>query len=102
MGIESELFLSLLHTIISLISTKIYKMKFRINAILLFISLAFYNCSIQKTSVDYKREIWTPKQANNWYANQGWLIGANFIPSNAINQLEMWQAETFDTATIAR
>lgn len=77
-------------------------MKFRINVILLFISLTFYNCSVQKTSVDYKREIWTSKQANNWYAKQGWLIGANFIPSNAINQLEMWQAETFDTATIAR
>jgi endo-1,4-beta-mannosidase len=33
---------------------------------------------------------------------QGWLVGANFIPSTAINQLEMWQAETFDTVTIAR
>ena len=45
---------------------------------------------------------WTEQQANDWYARQPWLLGANFLPSTAINQLEMWQAETFDTATIAR
>lgn len=28
------------------------------------------------------------------------IIGANFTPSTAVNQLEMWQAETFDLATI--
>jgi hypothetical protein len=28
------------------------------------------------------------------------LVGCNFIPSTAINQLEMWQAETFDPETI--
>lgn len=31
-----------------------------------------------------------------------WLRGANFIPSTAINQLEFWQEETFDPATIDR
>jgi hypothetical protein len=30
------------------------------------------------------------------------VFGCNFIPSTAINQLEMWQAETFDTATISK
>jgi hypothetical protein len=40
--------------------------------------------------------------ANDWYARQPWLVGCNFIPSSAINQLEMWQAETFDPATIER
>jgi hypothetical protein len=29
-------------------------------------------------------------------------FGANFIPSTAINQLEMWQEETFDPETIDR
>src|SRR5687767_10080582 len=46
------------------------------------------------------REIWTKEQANDWYAKAGWLRGSDFIPSTAIKQLEMWQAETFDTATI--
>ena len=41
---------------------------------------------------------WTPEAANAWYAKQPWLVGANFIPSNAINELEMWQAATFDPA----
>jgi hypothetical protein len=45
---------------------------------------------------------WTEKQANDWYQTKPWLVGANFVPSTAINQLEMWQAETFDTATISR
>ena len=27
-------------------------------------------------------------------------MGANYIPANAINQLEMWQAASFDPATI--
>jgi hypothetical protein len=45
---------------------------------------------------------WSVEQANEWYARQPWLVGCNFIPSNAINQLEMWQAETFDTTTIDR
>ncbi|MCW3087941.1 MAG: 1,4-beta-xylanase [Sediminibacterium sp.] len=46
--------------------------------------------------------VWTADRANDWYAKQGWLTGANFLPSTAINQLEMWQADTFDTATINR
>ncbi|MEO6289045.1 MAG: cellulase family glycosylhydrolase, partial [Ginsengibacter sp.] len=43
---------------------------------------------------------WTAEKANSWYAKQGWLRGSNFQPSTAINQLEMFQAATFDTATI--
>jgi len=34
--------------------------------------------------------------ANTWYQKQPWLVGSNFIPANAINELEMWQADTFD------
>ena len=45
---------------------------------------------------------WTVERANAWYAAQPWLVGANFVPSTAINQLEMWQAGTFDPATIDR
>jgi len=48
------------------------------------------------------RAPWPQSAANAWYARQGWLRGCDFIPSTAINQLEMWQAATFDTATISR
>ena len=45
---------------------------------------------------------WSTEQANKWYAEQPWLVGCNFIPSTAINQLEMWQQESFDAKTIDR
>ena len=48
------------------------------------------------------RTKWTEQHANAWYAKQPWLVGANFAPSTAINQLEMWQAETWDPKTIDR
>ena len=41
---------------------------------------------------------WPVEKANAWYAQQPWLVGANYIPSNAINELEMFQAATFDPA----
>jgi hypothetical protein len=47
-------------------------------------------------------EQWTKQKAAEWYAKQPWLVGANYIPSTAINQLEMWQAETYDPETIDR
>ncbi len=45
---------------------------------------------------------WSAERANAWHAAQPWAVGSNFLPSTAINQLEMWQAETFDPATIDR
>src|SRR3954466_12547083 len=45
---------------------------------------------------------WPAPRANEWWRAQGWRVGCNFIPSTAINQLEMWQADTFDPATIDR
>jgi hypothetical protein len=43
---------------------------------------------------------WSEAKANEWYARQPWLVGSNYIPATAINELEMWQAETFDPKTI--
>lgn len=45
---------------------------------------------------------WTEDRANQWYQAQPWLVGANFVPSDAINELEMWQADTFDAKEIDR
>ena len=53
-------------------------------------------------SIASARDQWTKEQANAWYAGMPWLVGCNYIPSTAINQLEMWQADTFDPATIDR
>lgn len=44
--------------------------------------------------------VWPAEKANAWYAEHKWITGANYIPATAINQLEMWQAATFDPRTI--
>lgn len=44
--------------------------------------------------------VWTVEKANAWYNAYKWITGANYIPATAINQLEMWQADSFDPAAI--
>lgn len=51
---------------------------------------------------EYHHERWTEQEVSKWYSKVGWRCGCNFIPSTAINQLEMWQSETFDSPTIER
>lgn len=63
----------------------------------LFALILVYGCGQKNTAT---RNVWTKEQANTWYGQQPWLVGCNYAPATAINQLEMWQAETFDTATI--
>ena len=46
--------------------------------------------------------VWSIQKAHEWSESQPWLRGSNFTPSSAINQLETWQAETFDPETIDR
>ena len=49
---------------------------------------------VAPTSAQTQR--WSEQKANDWYTQQPWLVGSNYIPKSAINQLEMWQADTFD------
>jgi hypothetical protein len=52
-----------------------------------------------RTSTD-KTSRWSPDRAHRWYRQQGWLVGANYITSNAVNQLEMFQAGSYDPRRI--
>lgn len=54
--------------------------------------------SVPRASAELAR--WSPDRAHRWHRAQGWLVGANFIPANAINQLEMFQPGTFDPRRI--
>lgn len=74
--------------------------RFKETMLVLLVIAVLVGCN-QKPAVKV-RDVWTKEQANEWYKQWGWLRGCDFIPSTAINQLEMWQAETFDTATINR
>jgi hypothetical protein len=52
------------------------------------------------TAVDAQTSRWSEQKANSWYAEQPWLVGSNYTPRSAINQLEMWQEATFNPAEI--
>ena len=64
-----------------------------ISAILFFLTFA-----VAAQAAEPRR--WSEKSANDWYAKQPWLVGSNYIPADAINQFEMWQAESFNPQRI--
>jgi len=64
-------------------------------------SLAFTSCQ-EKQVAKISNVRWGVEKAQLWGTETGWLRGSNFNPSTAINQLETWQAESFDTTTIDR
>jgi hypothetical protein len=68
----------------------------RLFAILLILFFPF----LAARSAAAQSERWTEKAATDWYAKQPWLVGSNYIPADAINELEMWQAESFDPKRI--
>lgn len=67
--------------------------------ILTLIGLAclFTACSSPDKKVNLQ---WSTQKANEWFANEKWPVGTNFTPSTAINTIEMWDAETYDSVTI--
>ena len=81
-------------------------MKLRLLPVLLFFLLTGGNLQAQHRQASAPpattNQPWPAAKANAWYNQHPWISGANFIPSTAINQLEMWQAATFDAPTIDR
>jgi Cellulase (glycosyl hydrolase family 5) len=63
----------------------------------IFLVIGFVVCGMSSFAQSPR---WTEKKANDWYAQQPWLVGSNYIPKSAINELEMWQEATFDPAEI--
>jgi hypothetical protein len=79
----------------------------RIYLILVASVLVFAACQNKPKQTETKTKeavakIWTTEQAKAWGGEHGWLRGCNFNPSTAINQLETWQAGSFDPETIGR
>lgn len=71
-----------------------------ITSIIGILTILLFSCSAPEEQST--GEQWSVEEANQWYDETGWMIGANFTPSTAINQLEMWQEDTFDPETIDR
>ncbi|MBD9379496.1 cellulase family glycosylhydrolase [Pseudoxanthomonas sp. PXM04] len=64
------------------------------------LAILFAATAPMATAADGER--WSQAEAKSWYEQQPWLVGANYTTSNAINQLEMFQAESFDPVAIDR
>ncbi|RME14383.1 MAG: 1,4-beta-xylanase [Alphaproteobacteria bacterium] len=47
-------------------------------------------------------ERWSKRDAKDWYEARPWICGFNFLPSTAVNFIEMWHSATFDLPTIER
>src|SRR5947209_10678507 len=64
------------------------------------LALTFALFLVTVTTANAGSPRWSETAANAWYDKQPWLVGSDYIPADAINQLEMWQADTFDPARI--
>ncbi|MEH6656787.1 cellulase family glycosylhydrolase [Leeuwenhoekiella marinoflava] len=69
---------------------------------LLIFALALGFSGLSQSGANLDTNKWSKEKAKAWYAKHDWITGANFIPSTAINQLEMWQKDTYDPETIDR
>ncbi|MBV9037641.1 MAG: 1,4-beta-xylanase, partial [Acidobacteriaceae bacterium] len=69
----------------------------RLASILALLAVAAFG---QQATTQSGNGRWTAERANAWYAQEPWLVGSNYYPSDAINELEMWQADTFDPQRI--
>src|SRR5450432_3357387 len=65
-----------------------------------FLTVVFVVVSFLSSAAVAQTPRWPEQKANSWYAQQPWLVGSNYVPKSAINQLEMWQEATFDPAEI--
>jgi hypothetical protein len=67
---------------------------------IIYLLIGFIVMSLNVVCGQSKNERWDIQRAQEWQKKTGWIAGCNFAPSNAINQLEMWQEDTFDPVTI--
>jgi len=68
--------------------------------VLLAVALALSATTMMPAAHAADSARWSQAKAKSWYAAQRWLVGGNYVPADAINQLEMWQADTFDPKRI--
>jgi hypothetical protein len=71
----------------------------RIAKLVFLMAILAFACTCARTS-SARTLRWTEQKANAWYAQQPWLVGSNYIPRSAINELEMWQEATFNPEQI--
>jgi hypothetical protein len=76
--------------------------KCAIQCALVLLGAAYFSGYAAAKNEPFAGNQWSPDQAKKWYSQQPWLTGSNYISSTAINELEMWQPDTFDLPTVDR
>jgi hypothetical protein len=66
----------------------------------IFLAVVLLTLAVSSGAAFAQTAPWSEQKANEWYAHQPWLVGSNYLPKSAINELEMWQEATFDPAEI--
>jgi hypothetical protein len=64
------------------------------------VALVFVTLLLCHAAAAAQAQRWSEQRAREWYQRQPWLVGSNYAPAYAINQLEMWQADSFDPKRI--
>src|SRR4051795_4870201 len=64
------------------------------------VALVFVSLLLCHAAAAAQAQRGSEQKARDWYAKQPWLVGSNYNPASAINQLEMWQADSFDPKQI--
>ncbi|MCG8526180.1 MAG: glycoside hydrolase family 5 protein [Opitutales bacterium] len=73
---------------------------------LIYIVSFLYCCSVfagSRNAIDLENPVpgrWSEEKINAWYDELPWLVGCNYYPATAINQIEMWQASSWDAERI--
>jgi hypothetical protein len=70
--------------------------------LLLALALTSFVAQTHAAETNTAPQRWSHDRAWEWYIEQPWLCGFNYLPSTACNTTEWWQAETFDPETIDR
>ena len=71
--------------------------RIRVLAMLLLTLASTANAQVAEQA---QGEQWSVSRASTWYDQLPWPVGFNYAPRYAINQLAMWQEDTFDPVII--
>ena len=66
------------------------------NTCLIAVAVLLGSFAWTQTPAPRNAQRWSQEYAKHWYAQEPWLVGSNYLPAYATNELEMWQADTFD------
>lgn len=79
---------------------EVYRMSLRKTDWIFLLCLALLCAPMSATAANAPRARWSEQQAWDYMNHEPWPVGSNFLPKDAINQLEMFQKATYDPAEI--